>query len=285
MEEKRTVQPLSTVKMIENNIGIKAEISKRANLENRKTMIQSKKLDTKQSATNVQQRQHVQGKEGSKVASNSCSELTERLAVQGSIIQFAADPTSIQEEVLRDGANAEKDQAKYGGANSHLLRSGRSFKESKESKIGQETTNANFTKSLMIQELKVDEVGQRLRDEDWCRVGQRGKVLYEEYGERKLESRKKNKIVKSRNVKVTKNKTKNNNNTQNTTTTTTTNNNNSNNIFTTTKIKKIQKIKFPRKSKQLYRQLIIKLIIQLQVITIIIMKLKLLPKSLQTFYN
>jgi hypothetical protein len=243
MEENRTVQPLSTVKMIENNIGIKVEISKRANLKNRKTIKRSEKSDTKQSATNVQQRQHVQGKEGSKVTSNSCSELTERLAVQGSIIQFAADPTSIREDVLRDGANVEKDQAKYGGAYSHLLRSGRSITESKERKIGQETTNANFKKSLMIQELKVDEVGQRLRDEDWCRVGQRGKVLYEEYEERKLERRKKNKIVKSRNVKVTKNNTKNNNNTQNTTTTTTTNNNNSNNNFTNIKNKKYIKNK------------------------------------------
>jgi hypothetical protein len=47
---------------------------------------------------------------------------------------------------------------------------------------------------MAIQERKVDEVGQRLSDEDWRRVGHRGKVFYAVYEEKKLEKREKKKM-------------------------------------------------------------------------------------------
>jgi PAB1-binding protein PBP1 len=85
--QQRTVQPLNNnVKMIKNDLGTVNETLKITNWDVQKTMLESKKSDTKQSATNVQQRQHVQGKEGSKVANNACSGLMESLAIQVSDI-------------------------------------------------------------------------------------------------------------------------------------------------------------------------------------------------------
>jgi hypothetical protein len=63
---------------------------------------------------------------------------------------------------LRDGANAEEDEVKYGSTYSRLLRSGRSKMESMERKIDKETNNRSFEESKALQKPEAKEVKRAL---------------------------------------------------------------------------------------------------------------------------
>jgi hypothetical protein len=120
--------------------------------------------------------------------------LEESLAVQVSTIQVAADPTRIQDKEMHDGASGKEDQVKYGGTYFRLLRSGRSVSTSMEQKNSIDYANRNFGNLKLISERAVDGVKEALSDEDWRRVGHRGKVFHEVYEEKKLEKREKKKL-------------------------------------------------------------------------------------------
>jgi hypothetical protein len=53
MKEKRTVQPSTDMKMIESNIGTDKKTLNLMNLDNEEIFLQSGKMNTKRSATNV----------------------------------------------------------------------------------------------------------------------------------------------------------------------------------------------------------------------------------------
>jgi hypothetical protein len=113
--------------------------------------------------------------------------LTERLSVQGLTMQFAADPIRILGEDVQDRGNDEEDTAKYDGAFSRLLRSGRSIGTSMEANLMAKKQNHDSGDFDLKQEEKVEEVNQGLRQQSWQRVDLRGKVFNEAYETKKME--------------------------------------------------------------------------------------------------
>jgi hypothetical protein len=95
--------------------------------------------------------------------------------------------------------------AKYDGAFSRLLRSGRSIGTPMEANLIPKKQNHDLDDFEVIQEEKVDEVDQGLRQQSWQRVGLRGKVFNEAYETKKLEKWQKKSYKKFKSYSYKKN--------------------------------------------------------------------------------